>query len=106
MGKVLRKLSLDEFPQFINVIRGEMSLVGTRPPTPDEVDQYQKWHHRRISIKPGLTGMWQVSGSNKIVDFDEIVRLDLQYIDSWSIWLDLRIITKTILIVFADESAY
>ncbi|MBN1601249.1 MAG: sugar transferase [Chitinispirillaceae bacterium] len=106
VGKFMRKLSLDEFPQFINVIKGEMSLVGTRPPTPDEVSKYQKWHHRRISIRPGITGMWQVSGRNAITNFDEIVKLDLKYIDNWSIWEDIKIITKTFLILFKREGAY
>jgi len=106
VGKHMRALSLDELPQFINVLKGEMSLVGTRPPTPDEVSAYEKWHHRRISIRPGMTGLWQVSGRNKIEDFDEIVKLDLKYIDSWSIWLDIVIIFKTILVVFRRGEAY
>jgi exopolysaccharide biosynthesis polyprenyl glycosylphosphotransferase len=106
VGRVMRKLSLDELPQFINVLKGEMSLVGTRPPTPDEVQTYLKWHHRRISIRPGITGLWQVSGRNKITDFDEIVKLDLKYIDTWSIWLDIVIIFKTILVVFKRDEAY
>jgi exopolysaccharide biosynthesis polyprenyl glycosylphosphotransferase len=106
IGRIMRKLSLDELPQFINVLKGEMSLVGTRPPTVDEVAQYQKWHHRRISIKPGITGLWQVSGRNQILNFDEIVRLDLSYIDSWSIWLDIKIILKTILVVFRRGHAF
>jgi lipopolysaccharide/colanic/teichoic acid biosynthesis glycosyltransferase len=106
IGKIMRKLSLDELPQFINVVKGEMSLVGTRPPTPDEVSKYQKWHHRRISIRPGITGMWQVSGRNAITNFDEIVKLDLKYIDNWSIWEDIKIIIKTVLILFKREGAY
>ena len=106
IGRIMRKLSLDELPQFINVLKGEMSLVGTRPPTPEEVSKYQKWHHRRISIRPGITGMWQVSGRNAIRDFDEIVKLDLKYIDSWNIWLDIVIIFKTIFIVFKRGEAY
>ncbi len=107
LGRLLRKLSLDELPQFINVIKGEMSLVGTRPPTPDEVSHYEKWHHRRISIKPGITGLWQVSGRNKISDFDEIVRLDLKYIDSWSIPFDFKIIFRTVyVLLFERGSAY
>ncbi len=106
IGKIMRKLSLDELPQFINVLKGEMSLVGTRPPTPDEVNEYEKWHHRRISTKPGITGLWQVSGRNKINDFDEIVKLDLKYIDSWSIWLDMAIIFKTVWVVFKNDDAY
>lgn len=106
VGKILRKFSLDELPQFINVLKGEMSLVGTRPPTPDEVAKYQKWHHRRISIRPGITGLWQVSGRNKIANFDEIVKLDLKYIDNWSILFDLKIIFKTILVLFERDSAF
>jgi exopolysaccharide biosynthesis polyprenyl glycosylphosphotransferase len=106
IGKFMRKLSLDELPQFINVVKGEMSLVGTRPPTPDEVSKYQKWHHRRISIRPGITGMWQVSGRNAITNFDEIVKLDLKYIDNWSIWEDIKIIIKTVLVLFKREGAY
>lgn len=106
IGKIMRKLSLDELPQMINVLKGEMSLVGTRPPTPDEVGKYQKWHHRRISIKPGITGLWQVSGRNKITNFDEIVKLDLKYIDNWSIGKDIKIICKTVLVLFERDSAY
>jgi lipopolysaccharide/colanic/teichoic acid biosynthesis glycosyltransferase len=106
VGKIMRMLSLDELPQFINVLKGEMSLVGTRPPTPDEVAKYQKWHHRRISIRPGITGLWQVSGRNKITNFDEIVKLDLKYIDNWSIWQDTKIIIKTVLVLFGRKGAY
>jgi exopolysaccharide biosynthesis polyprenyl glycosylphosphotransferase len=106
IGKVLRRLSMDELPQFINVLKGQMSLVGTRPPTPDEVSQYQKWHHRRISIKPGITGLWQTSGRNKITNFDEVVALDLEYIDNWSIWLDIKVILKTIVVLFQRDEAY
>jgi|SRR5690554_878146 len=106
VGKLMRKFSIDEIPQIINVLKGEMSLVGTRPPTPDEVAQYQKWHHRRISIRPGITGLWQVSGRSKITNFDEIVKLDLNYIDNWSIWLDIKIILKTILVIFERDTAY
>jgi exopolysaccharide biosynthesis polyprenyl glycosylphosphotransferase len=106
VGKFMRKFSFDELPQFINVFKGEMALVGTRPPTPEEVCQYQKWHHRRISIRPGLTGLWQVSGRNKISNFDEIVKLDLNYIDSWSIWLDVKIIFKTIFVIFQRDEAF
>ena len=106
IGKIIRKFSLDELPQFLNVLKGEMSLVGTRPPTTEEVEKYQKWHHRRISIKPGMTGQWQVSGRNKITDFDEIARLDLKYIDNWSIWLDIKIICKTFFVIFKGDSAY
>jgi exopolysaccharide biosynthesis polyprenyl glycosylphosphotransferase len=104
-GQFLRKTSLDELPQFWNVLRGEMSLVGTRPPTPDEVATYDNWHRRRISIKPGITGLWQVSGRSKIADFDEVVRLDLLYIDTWSIWSDLKIIAKTFVVVTRHHGA-
>ncbi len=105
VGRFLRKTSLDELPQFWNVLRGEMSLVGTRPPTPDEVAQYETWHRRRISIKPGITGKWQVSGRNYIEDFDAIVRLDLDYIDNWSVWLDIKILLKTVAVVFQREGS-
>ncbi len=99
VGRLLRKLSLDELPQFWNVLKGEMSLVGTRPPTPAEVAEYQLQHYRRLSIKPGLTGMWQVSGRNQITDFDQIVALDTRYIDQWSLWLDFKIIFKTVVVL-------
>lgn len=105
-GSFLRKASLDELPQFWNVLRGEMSLVGTRPPTPEEVEEYANWHRRRISIKPGITGIWQVSGRNNINDFDAIVRLDIAYIDSWSIWLDIKILLQTIKVVFSRKGSY
>jgi len=105
VGYFLRKSSLDELPQFWNVLKGEMSLVGTRPPTPEEVAQYQNWHRRRISIKPGITGLWQVSGRNRIVEFDEVVRLDLSYIDNWSLWSDLKILLRTLLVVFRKEGS-
>jgi lipopolysaccharide/colanic/teichoic acid biosynthesis glycosyltransferase len=82
-----------------------MSLVGTRPPTPDEVAQYEIWQRRRISIKPGLTGKWQVSGRNGIEDFNAIVRLDLDYIDTWSLWLDIKILLKTLVVVFRREGS-
>lgn len=100
MGHFLRRTSLDELPQFWNVLKGDMSLVGTRPPTPDEVERYQAWHYRRISIRPGMTGLWQVSGRNKIQDFDKIVEMDLRYISKWNIWLDLRILLKTFWVVW------
>lgn len=106
VGKVLRQTSLDELPQFWNVFKGEMSLVGTRPPTPDEVARYQNWQRRRICIKPGITGLWQVSGRNTITDFDEVVRLDLRYIDNWSLWLDIKILFKTITVFFSPHGSY
>ncbi|HID98051.1 MAG TPA: sugar transferase [Thermodesulfobacteriaceae bacterium] len=105
VGRFIRKTSLDEFPQFWNILKGEMSLVGTRPPTPEEVDQYDDWHRRRISIKPGLTGLWQISGRNKIRDFNEIVRLDLQYIDQWRLIDDIKILWRTLWIVAMRKGA-
>lgn len=105
VGRFLRKTSLDEFPQFINVIRGEMSLVGTRPPTVDEVARYEARHRRRISIKPGITGLWQISGRNKIEDFEQVLKLDLQYIDNWRFLDDLIILWKTIWVVLARKGA-
>jgi lipopolysaccharide/colanic/teichoic acid biosynthesis glycosyltransferase len=105
IGHFLRKTSLDEFPQFINVLRGEMSLVGTRPPTPDEVKQYEDWHRRRISAKPGITGLWQISGRNKINDFAEVVKLDLEYIDNWRFAKDLLILWKTVWVVLERKGA-
>jgi lipopolysaccharide/colanic/teichoic acid biosynthesis glycosyltransferase len=105
VGKWLRKTSLDEFPQFINVLKGEMSLVGTRPPTLDEVEQYKPWHLRRISAKPGLTGLWQVSGRNKITNFDEIVELDCRYLDQWRFSDDLKILLKTVVVVLKRKGA-
>ena len=99
VGRLLRKTSLDEFPQFWNVLRGDMSLVGPRPPIPAEVDQYEPWHRRRLSMKPGITCIWQVSGRNNI-KFEDWMKLDLQYIDRWSLWLDLRIMVQTIQVIF------
>lgn len=96
VGKILRKFSLDELPQLYNVIRGEMNLVGPRPPLQSEVDQYKPEWHKRLNMKPGITGLWQVSGRNEIVDFEDWVALDLKYIDEWSLKLDMKIILKTI----------
>lgn len=106
VGSFLRKTSLDELPQFINVLKGDMSLVGTRPPTVDEVSKYENYHRRRISFKPGLTGMWQVSGRSNITDFEQVVSLDTQYIDDWSFWLDIKIIFKTVMVVLKRGDAY
>lgn len=105
VGCFLRKTSLDEFPQFLNVLRGHMSLVGTRPPTLDEVAQYQLQHLKRISAKPGLTGMWQVSGRNKIEDFEEVVRLDCGYLDQWRFSTDVKILVKTVFAVLRRKGA-
>jgi lipopolysaccharide/colanic/teichoic acid biosynthesis glycosyltransferase len=95
IGKLLRKLSVDELPQLINVARGEMSLVGPRPPLPDEVGKYSRWQRRRLSMKPGITCLWQVGGRNDTT-FDEWMKLDLKYIDNWSLWLDTKILLKTV----------
>lgn len=105
VGAFLRKTSLDELPQFWNVLKGEMSLVGTRPPTPAEVHNYETWQRKRICIKPGITGLWQVSGRNSITNFDDVVRLDLEYIDSWSLMMDLRLILRTLKVVIFREGA-
>lgn len=96
IGKFMRKTSIDEFPQFINILKGDMSLVGTRPPTEDEYNQYELHHKSRLAIKPGLTGMWQVSGRSDITDFEEVVRLDNEYIRKFSISLDIKILFKTV----------
>jgi exopolysaccharide biosynthesis polyprenyl glycosylphosphotransferase len=97
LGRILRRHYLDELPQFWNVLRGEMSLVGTRPPTQDEVAKYSAHHQRRLSMKPGVTGLWQLHGNGKVSDFEEIVKLDCGYIDNWSIWEDCKILVRTIL---------
>ncbi|MDW7774595.1 MAG: sugar transferase [Desulfobulbaceae bacterium] len=97
-GKFLRRTSMDELPQLFNILKGEMSLIGPRPPIPEEVEQYRYWQRRRLSMKPGLTCIWQVSGRNNI-GFDEWMRLDLQYIDNWSLWLDSKLFVKTLITV-------
>lgn len=105
IGDFIRKHSLDEFPQFFNVLFNQMSLVGTRPPTVDEWEKY-KYHHRaRLAFKPGITGMWQVSGRSKITDFEEVVKLDTEYINNWSVGLDIRIILRTVRVIFGDDGA-
>lgn len=105
VGRFLRRTSLDEFPQFWNVLVGEMSLVGTRPPSADEVIHYSARHWQRLNVKPGLTGKWQVSGRSRIADFEEIVELDLDYQKHWSLWYDILIILKTINVVFTQLGA-
>ncbi len=104
IGKFIRKTSIDEFPQLWNVLIGDMSLVGPRPPIPNEVDKYDPWHRRRLSMKPGLTCLWQISGRNKI-GFDQWMKLDLQYIDQWSLWLDFKILLHTIPTVLSGFGA-
>ncbi len=105
IGGFMRKTSLDEFPQFLNILKGDMSLVGTRPPTLDEFSQYSPYHKKRLSFRPGLTGMWQVSGRSDITDFEEIVRLDVEYIEEWSVGLDVKILLKTVSAVFKGSGA-
>ena len=105
IGRFMRKTSLDEFPQFFNVLKGDMSLVGTRPPTVDEYEQYELHHKARLAAKPGLTGMWQVSGRSDIVDFEEVVRLDKRYITEWNIGMDLRILFETVKIVITGKGS-
>ena len=105
IGNFIRNTSIDEFPQFINVLKGDMSLVGTRPPTLDEWNQYDPRHRIRMSVKPGITGMWQVSGRSKITDFEQVVALDQKYINDWSVWLDVKILVKTVQVVLRHEGA-
>ena len=105
IGKFIRKTSLDELPQFWNVLKGDMSLVGTRPPTVDEYNQYDQHHKSRLAMKPGLTGMWQVSGRSEITDFEEVVRLDNEYIMNFSISLDIKILIKTVFTVLKRKGS-
>lgn len=105
IGKFMRKTSLDEFPQFFNVLKGDMSLVGTRPPTEDEFNHYNEHYRRRLSMRPGITGLWQVTGRSDITKFDDVVKLDLQYIDNWSLDLDLKLLFKTVYVVFSRKGA-
>jgi anti-anti-sigma factor len=104
VGRFLRKTSLDELPQFWNVLKDEMSLVGTRPPTPNEVDIYEVPEWQRLDVKPGMTGEWQVNGRSKVRDFQDIIELDLSYQKNWSLLYDLKLILKTILVVFSKDS--
>lgn len=105
VGKFIRKTSIDELPQFYNVVKGDMSLVGTRPPTADEFEKYNQYYRRRISMTPGLTGLWQVSGRNEIDNFDDVVKYDLEYIDGWSLTLDVKILLRTIWVVIAGRGS-
>src|SRR6266404_3832688 len=105
LGHVLRRASIDELPQLFNVLRGDMSIVGPRPPIPYEVESYQLWHRKRLDMKPGITGLWQVSGRNRL-PFDEMVRMDLYYIENWSLLLDLKIILQTLPVMWRGEDVY
>ena len=105
IGKFMRKFSIDELPQFFNVLKGDMSLVGTRPPTLEEFENYQIHHKARLGIKPGITGMWQVSGRSDIKDFEEVVALDIHYISQWSIGMDFKILAKTLQVVITGKGS-
>jgi exopolysaccharide biosynthesis polyprenyl glycosylphosphotransferase len=104
VGKVIRRFSIDELPQIFNVLKGDMSLVGPRPPLPAEVARYERWQRRRLSMKPGMTCLWQISGRNE-VSFDDWMKLDLTYIDNWSLLLDLKILLKTVPVVLLGRGA-
>ncbi|MGK7876282.1 MAG: anti-sigma factor antagonist [Xenococcaceae cyanobacterium] len=104
VGRFLRRTSLDEFPQFWNVLKGEMSLVGTRPPTPDEVERYEVPEWQRLDVKPGMTGEWQVNGRSQVRDFEDVIKLDLRYQQNWSLKYDVKLIVKTIFILFCKNS--
>ena len=104
-GKFMRKWSIDEMPQFWNVLKGDMSLVGTRPPTLDEYGKYEIHHKKRLAAKPGLTGLWQISGRSDVRDFEEIIRLDARYISEWNLSLDIKILCHTVIAVFRRRGA-
>ena len=105
VGRFLRRTSLDELPQFYNVLTGSMSLVGTRPPTVDEFERYNLYYRRRMSVTPGLTGMWQVYGRGVVDDFEDVVRYDLDYIDHWSLGLDIKLLIKTFGVVLSGKGS-
>jgi lipopolysaccharide/colanic/teichoic acid biosynthesis glycosyltransferase len=105
IGEKIRRASLDEFPQFFNVLKGDMSLVGTRPPTVDEWERYKPYHRGRMSTKPGITGLWQISGRSKIRDFNQVVQLDREYIENWSLKQDIYILVKTVWVVLLRKGA-
>lgn len=104
VGRILRQTSLDEFPQFLNVLRGDMSLVGTRPPTADEVEHYTAHHWRRLDVRPGLTGQWQVNGRSEIKDFEEVVALDLDYQQLWTPLYDVKLLARTVVMLLSRRS--
>lgn len=105
IGDFIRRTSLDEFPQFFNVLRGDMSIIGTRPPLISETNLYELHHRARLAIKPGITGLWQVSGRSDITDFEEVVKLDKEYIENWNIEMDIKILLKTVLVVFKEDGS-
>jgi lipopolysaccharide/colanic/teichoic acid biosynthesis glycosyltransferase len=104
IGRILRRTSIDELPQLLNVLKGDMSIVGPRPPLPVEIEMYEAWQRRRLSLKPGITCVWQVSGRNKI-SFERWMQMDLEYIDNWSLILDIKILLKTLFVVFTGYGA-
>lgn len=105
LGKTMRKWSIDELPQLFNVLKGDMSLVGSRPPTLDEYEKYDFHHFKRLAMKPGITGMWQTNGRSNVQDFETVVSLDSYYVDNWSLWLDVKILLKTIIVVLKKEGS-
>ena len=105
IGDFIRRTSLDEFPQFFNVLKGDMSIIGTRPPLISETNLYELHHRARLAIKPGITGMWQVSGRSDITDFEEVVRLDKEYITNWNIGLDIKILFRTVMVVLRKDGS-
>jgi exopolysaccharide biosynthesis polyprenyl glycosylphosphotransferase len=105
VGKIIRRTSLDELPQFFNILFGEMSFVGPRPPIVKEVEKYENWHYRRLEVTPGLSGLWQVSGRSNL-SYEEMVKLDIYYAEHWSLWLDIKIIAKTLPAVLRGDGAF
>ena len=105
VGRILRRYSIDELPQFINVLRGEMSMVGPRPPLKYEVDEYEDWHYKRLNIRPGITGLWQVSGRSRLT-YEQMIQLDIAYIENWSLWADIKILLRTIPVVLKLGQSY